>query len=284
MLEASRHRYDFAKQNLEAARARYAAGLVSVNDVTRVELEFATAEVGMTQVQGEVETTYLNLGFLMNGPTPRKLRVPDFLLQAADEKPPSAEKLVPEAQERRPDVKSLRMRAKAQTSLTIEPLLRWLPSLVLTGRYTYTNEAGLTGRNFNWNAGLTLNWSVFDGLTRNGDYSERKALAYQADLNLKAALRKVELDVRDARVSLESAQAVAQAWPTVADERRQKKRSRNLRALPPGAQLGPAGRGRQRPSLRSRSRPRPGAVRPGHRLSQSRGRPRAGPLWKGADR
>jgi outer membrane protein TolC len=133
--------------------------------------------------------------------------VPDFLLQTSDEKPQAADKLVLEAQDRRPDVKSLRMRAKAQTSLAIEPLLRWLPSLVLTGRYTYTNEAGLTGRNFNWNAGLTMNWAVFDGLTRNGDYSERKALAYQADLNLKAALRKVELDVRDALVSLQSAQA-----------------------------------------------------------------------------
>jgi outer membrane protein TolC len=143
----------------------------------------------------------------MNGPTPRKLRVPDFLLQASDEKPQAADKLVLEAQDRRPDVKSLRMRAKAQSSLAIEPLLRWLPSLILTGRYTYTNEAGLTGRNFNWNAGLTMNWAVFDGLTRNGDYSERKALAYQADLNLKAALRKVELDVHDALVSLQSAQA-----------------------------------------------------------------------------
>jgi len=207
VMEASRHRNDFAKQNLDAARARYAAGLVSVNDVTRAELEFATAEVGLTQVQGQVETTYLNLGYLMNGPTPRKLRVPDFLLQASDEKPQAADKLVLEAQDRRPDVKSLRMRAKAQSSLAIEPLLRWLPSLILTGRYTYTNEAGLTGRNFNWNAGLTMNWAVFDGLTRNGDYSERKALAYQADLNLKAALRKVELDVRDALVSLQSAQA-----------------------------------------------------------------------------
>jgi outer membrane protein TolC len=207
LMEASRRRYDFSKQSLEAARARYAAGLVSVNDVTRAELELANAEVGTTQVEGQVESAYLNLGYLINGPTPRKLRIPDFLLVAADEAPPALQKLVLEAQDRRPDVKSLRMRAKAQGSLAIEPLLRWLPTLTLNGRYTYTNEAGLTGRNFNWNAGLTMNWAVFDGLTRNGDYSERKALSYQADLNLKAALRKVDLDVRNAVVSLQSAQA-----------------------------------------------------------------------------
>lgn len=207
VLEASRRRHEYAKQSLEAARARHAAGLVSVNDVTRAELEAVTAEVGMTQVQGQVETTYLSLGYLINGPTPRKLRVPDFLLRAADEKPAAVEKLVKEAQDRRPDVRSLQLRVKSGNSLALEPLLRWLPSLTLNGRYTYTNEAGLTGKNFNWNAGLTMNWSVFDGLTRNGDYSERKALAYQASLNLQAGLRKVELDVRNALVSLQNAQA-----------------------------------------------------------------------------
>jgi outer membrane protein TolC len=207
LMEASKRRYDFSKQSLEASRARYAAGLVSVNDVTRAELEQANSEVGLTQVEGQVEAAYLSLGFLINGPTPRKLRVPDFLIQAANEAPAAVEKLILDAQSRRPDVQSLRMRAKAQGALSLEPLLRWLPSLTLNGRYTYTNEAGLTGKNFNWNAGLTMSWAVFDGLTRNGDYSERKALAYQSDLNLKAGLRKVDLDVRNALVTLQSAQA-----------------------------------------------------------------------------
>jgi outer membrane protein TolC len=206
LMEASKRRYDFSKQSLEASRARYAAGLVSVNDVTRAELEQANSEVGLTQVEGQVEAAYLSLGFLINGPTPRKLRVPDFLIQA-NEAPAEVEKLILDAQSRRPDVQSLRRRAKAQGALSLEPLLRWLPSLTLNGRYTYTNEAGLTGKNFNWNAGLTMSWAVFDGLTRNGDYSERKALAYQSDLNLKAGLRKVDLDVRNALVTLQSAQA-----------------------------------------------------------------------------
>jgi outer membrane protein TolC len=207
VLEASRRRFDFAMQNLEAARARYAAGLVSSNDVTRAELESATAEMGVTQVQGQVETTYLQLGYLLNSPARKQLKVPDFLLSAVDEKPLAAEALIAEAQARRPDVTSLRWRAKSQHALIVEPILKWLPSLSLTGRYTYTNEAGLTGQNTNWNAGLTMSWSIFDGLTRNGDYSERRALAYQADLNLQSAMRRVELEVRDALVTLTNERA-----------------------------------------------------------------------------
>lgn len=207
VLEASRRRFDFAKQNLEAARARYSAGLVSSNDVTRVELESATAEMGVTQVQGQVETTYLQLGYLLNSPTRKQLKVPEFLLSAVDEKPLAAEALIAEALARRPDVTSLRWRAKSQHTLIMEPILKWLPSLSLTGRYTYTNEAGLTGQNTNWNAGLTMSWSIFDGFTRNGDYSERRALAYQADLNLQSTMRRVELEVRDALVTLTNERA-----------------------------------------------------------------------------
>lgn len=206
-LEASRQRMEFAKQSLEAATARHKAGIVSVNDVTLAQLEYATAEMGVTQVQGQVESAYLQLGNLLNSPPPKKLKTPDFLLQGVEGTIPSTEKLIAEAQARRPDVQSLRWQGKSLQALTLEPILKWLPSFTLTGQYRYTNEAGLTGRSFNWNVGVTMSWSLFDGFTRNADYSERKALAIQADLSLRSALRKVELDVRDALVSLESQRA-----------------------------------------------------------------------------
>ena len=207
VLEASQRRREYAQQSLEAARARHLAGIVSVNDVTRAELEFATAEMGVTQVQGQVETAYLQLGHLLNGPLPKKLKTPDFLFQAAEEMPPPVEKLIAEAQSRRPDIQSLRWQSKAQKALILEPIFKWFPSFTLTGQYRYTNEAGLTGRNFNWNVGMTMSWSLFDGFTRNADYGEQKALAVQADLSLRASLRKAELDVRDALVLLESQKA-----------------------------------------------------------------------------
>jgi outer membrane protein TolC len=210
VLEASRHRYDYAKQALDAAKARYAAGLVSINDVTRAELEFATAEMGVTQVKGQVETTYLQLGYLLDDMivSSTKLKVPEFLLQAATESDQAAvEGLVTQAQDRRLDLGALRYHAKAQHALMIEPTLRWLPTLSFSGQFRYTNEAGLTGRATNWNLGLTLGWAVFDGFSRNADYRERKAQAILADLDVKTAMRRVELDVRDTQVSLANQRA-----------------------------------------------------------------------------
>ncbi len=209
VLEASRNRFEYARQALEAARARYAAGLVSVNDVTRAELEYATAEMGVIQVKGQVETTYLELGFLLDDPETarKKLVIPEFLLRVAEDGPPAVERMIAEAQDRRLDLGSLRYQAKAQRALMIEPTLRWLPSLSFNGQYRYTNESGLTGRPTNWNLGLTLTWAIFDGFSRNADYKERKALAVLADLDVKTAMRKVELDVRDALVSLDNQRA-----------------------------------------------------------------------------
>jgi outer membrane protein TolC len=209
VLEASRHRYDFAKQNLDAARARYSAGLASVNDVTLAELEFATAEVGVTQVEGQVQTSTLQLGYLLAAPEAvrQPLVVPEFLIQAGQGEGADAEKLVAEAQSRRLDLISLRWLAKAQHSLAAEPVLRWLPSLSLGGQFRYTNESGLTGQPTNWNVGMTLSWSVFDGFTRNADYKDRKALAQVADLSVRASLRAVDMEIREALVSLASQRA-----------------------------------------------------------------------------
>jgi len=209
VLVASQHRYEYAKQSLDAAKARYKAGLVGVNDVTRSELEFATAEMGVTQVKGQVQTTHLQLGYLLDDPDilQRTLEVPDFLLKAAEEAGFSVGQSITEAQDRRLDLNSLRWTASAQQALTLTPTLRWFPALALTGQYRYTNESGLTGRSTNWNVGATLTWALFDGFSRNGQYGEYKALARLADLNVQQTMRQVELQVREGLVSLENQRA-----------------------------------------------------------------------------
>ena len=205
--EAAGHRFEYAGKTLDAARARYAAGLVSVNDVTRAELEYATAEMGSTQAEGEVQTAYLQLGFLLDTVIGGKLTSPELMLAQAEMPAAGAGDLLPGAQERRLDLRALTWNARAQRALVLEPKLEWLPSLSLTSQYRYTNEAGLTGRSTTWSAGLALSWPLFDGFGRLGAYRERKAQARLADLNLRAAGRQLELQVRDSLVSLSNQQA-----------------------------------------------------------------------------
>jgi outer membrane protein TolC len=207
--EASNRRLAFAGQSLEAAKARYAAGLTSINDVTRAELEYATADVGVTQVKGQVETSILQLGYLLDAPDAvrGRLVVPEFLIEAASAEAANSEALVEEALARRLDVGSLRWEASSRRVLAKVPMLGWLPSLSASGQYRITNEASFNNRTWNWNVGATLSWTLFDGLARFSDKKERKALARLADLDVQAATRRVDVEVREALVSLENQRA-----------------------------------------------------------------------------
>lgn len=207
--EASNRRLAFARQSLDAAQARYAAGLTSINDVTRAELEYATAEVGVTQVKGQVETSILQLGYLLDAPDAvrGRLVVPEFLIEAAAAEAANSEGLVEEALARRLDVGSLRWLAASQRTLAKVPMLGWLPSLSASGQYRITNEASFNNRTWNWNVGATLSWTLFDGLARFSDRRERQALAKLADLDVQAATRRVDVEVREALVSLDNQRA-----------------------------------------------------------------------------
>ena len=205
--QAARHRLDFAGKNLEAARVRYNAGLVSVNDVTRAELEFASAEQILTQLSGNRETAVLQLGYLLVSEIRAGRTVPDSLLGEAEMNPLAASALLPDAEKRRLDLQAMKFHVQALHFSMTQATLKWFPSLSLVGSWRITNEAGLTGRPTNYSAGLSLSWALFDGFNRNADYRERKALAHLAELNMQAAKRNSRLELEDAVISLTSQQA-----------------------------------------------------------------------------
>ncbi len=209
LIEASNHRFAYARQNLDAAQARYNAGLTSINDVTRAELEYATAEMSVIQSQGQESTTLQQLSYLLDLPDIDKytLAIPEDIVRSSEKEEFTAGPLIAEAQARRLDLSSLRWTARAQQALVVQPTLKWFPSLSLTGQYRYTNQPGLTGRSYTWNLGATLTWALFDGFSRNAEYREEKALANITDLNLKAGLRSVEVDVRQALIVLANQRA-----------------------------------------------------------------------------
>ncbi len=205
--EAARRRLDFARKSLKDAQARFEAQIVSSNDVTRAELELATAERELTGAHGDAETARLSLGHLLDTDVEGPLAPPAALLQAAAEPPGRGDDLIALAQRQRPDVAAGRQRAEALHASAQEPLFRAFPSLTLTGQYRGTNETGLNGRRHDGNAALSLAWRLYDGGEASASRAERLALARAADLDAQAVERRVALEVRSALVALASRQA-----------------------------------------------------------------------------
>lgn len=202
---AAENRRDFAQTNLSDVRARFEAGLVSSNDVTRAELELATAVRGVAQAAGDVQAARIDLETLLKTPV-TELAVPDELLNAAVT--PSESTLdIAGAQQRRADVAAQRARVEASRAFAREPSARFLPSVLFSAQTRNVNDGPLTQRTNLGFMGINLAWPLFDAGLRRADRAERTALLRGEELELEASLREVERQLRSAGVQLATEQA-----------------------------------------------------------------------------
>ncbi|HEY0591796.1 MAG TPA: TolC family protein, partial [Thermoanaerobaculia bacterium] len=208
---AAERRREFAEASLTDARARFEAGLVSSNDVTRSELELATAERGLAQAGGDVEAAYLELGNLLNEPVSGPLADPRTLLDAAAAMSPDAAEALPLAATQRLDFLALRQSTEALRQFAAEPSRRIIPRFNFVGQFRATNEGGLSGRTEDGSAAITMAWPLFDGGDRRAERAERLALVREAELGATALGREIELEIRSAAVALQTQRASLRA-------------------------------------------------------------------------
>jgi outer membrane protein TolC len=204
--DSADQRLAFAQRTLEDTRARFEAKLVSRNDLTRAELELATAQRQATQARAEVALFRLQLGYLIGAEVGGELVAPAEL---PDPSPPDEpELLVSEARGRRLDLAAGAARIEALEAFALEPARRIIPILGFNSQFRQNIETGPDEKD--WFVGLNLTWSLYDGGERRAERAERLAESRIAALELTAAQRQVETDVRRALVSIDSARAVNQ--------------------------------------------------------------------------
>ncbi|MFZ5468319.1 MAG: TolC family protein [Myxococcota bacterium] len=210
--QAAVRRQELAQTSLAQARQRFAAKLVSVNDVTRAELELATAQREATLAQGEARAAVVQLAFLLDAEVRAPLVVPTALLETAARELESEAALLAKATASRLDIFSAVARAESAEAFANEPWMRFLPSVSLRGQYRLTNEPGLIGRTGEGTVGADASWVLFDQGLAFAQADERDAAARIARLSARLTVREVEVQVREAIISLQSAQsALAQA-------------------------------------------------------------------------
>lgn len=206
LLEAARQRVAVGRQTVEESRIRLEAGLANRNDLTRTELELATAELVATRAANSVTTARLSLFHLVHPPADLvlgDLAVPERGAAVAADR----DTLVTQALAGRQELVALEQRWQAARQLALAPRLGWVPRLDLRGVYRWTNEAGLSGNSEDWNLGANLTWELFDGGDRSALAAQRDAAAKEAELELAQRRRQVELEVDRASADLATAEA-----------------------------------------------------------------------------
>ncbi|HYK04372.1 MAG TPA: TolC family protein [Thermoanaerobaculia bacterium] len=207
VLSAAEHRRDFAQTNLDDVRARFEAGLVSSNDVTRAELELATAVRGVAQAAGDLQASRIDLANLLRTEV-TTLAQPVALLQAASNPPALSDTTIADAQQRRSDVAAQRALVEAQRAFADEPNARFIPSVLFNAQTRNINDGALfSDRNQEGFVGLSFAWPVFDAGLRGAERAERTAQLRGEELQLELELRDVDRELRGAGVQLTTEQA-----------------------------------------------------------------------------
>lgn len=207
LLLAAEHRRDFAQTNLDDVRARFEAGLVSSNDVTRAELELATAVRGVAQASGDVQVSRVQLETLLKATIEGPLAMPVALLEAANEPPPPSVQAIAGAQQGRSDIFATRARVAALRAFAEEPGTRIIPSVTLLAQTRNLNDGPIRNRDDESFVSVGFAWPVLDAGVRKADRAERTAQLRGAELQLELALRGVDEEIRSAEVQLSSEQA-----------------------------------------------------------------------------
>src|SRR5689334_14167650 len=176
--------------------------LVQVNlaALDRAEVNLANARVNVIRAQNAVNLARVALnaamGIAVNAPT----EVKDLL--SYTQFPLNRDELLAEAMRNRPEYRQVKAQAEASDAFVRQTFRDFFPNLFGSGTYGVTGvtggsaidsraTSGFTGSGTEWNVGLTLSWSIFDGGGKIARYKEAKA-------NLEAArarVRDIELQV-----------------------------------------------------------------------------------------
>jgi outer membrane protein TolC len=204
VLAAANRRLDTAKANHDYAEARVTAGLASSNDVTRAEVEIASASATVVSAQGNVDRAYITLSFLLGKPVPPGLAVPEALTRASLAfEPKDAD--IQAAFDRRYDVRAAHEKTEAAKDFAKEPLYRLIPSVSAQAALRFDPDPIGSARKFDETIALNLSWNIFDAGFRYADREVRTAQLKSVELDEKLLRRTVETDIRLALVSVRSA-------------------------------------------------------------------------------
>ena len=226
---AAEARMRVAGESLRLAEARREAGIIDPTAAARIELERATARIGLTRTIQAAVVAREALVQLVPGSGDQAadpevlVREPPVLLTPAVDPAAEVAPLVAEAEATRPDLRALNLAAEARHVAAREPAWDWAPRLSAFGERVYGNDAAL-GRGDDhdaWAVGLEATWRVWDSGERGARRRSLLAQAREAALTADGARRVLASQLRAALATLGAAadaldQATVQA--RIADE------------------------------------------------------------------
>ncbi len=208
LVEVEEAALESAEAHLEAARARREEGMARDYDVLRARVEVSNIEASLIQSRQEKQEAYTALMRAMGASQTSEVVLSDELSET-DAAAPAFEEAVNAAFQNRPDIFQATIEADLQQEAVAEVRTRYFPRL--DAFFNYGQEYAEGSWDDEWRGGLRLNWTLFDGLAREGAMIQRRAELRRAEILLGDAEQRAIKDVRDALYEVESADEMARS-------------------------------------------------------------------------
>jgi outer membrane protein TolC len=204
LVRVSEELQGIAARQEKDAKVRLDTGTIAKVGYLRAQIDLARADQDLIRARNAYESAKISLAAALDRDTAFEVVEPPEPTLPAD-----TSGLEQEALRSRPDLQAARLSEDLASALRRISAARYLPSLGAFYRWQIANVGGFTGQSDSWAAGLALSWNVFDGGLREAELREGSARIAEAEANRRGLEVRVEAEVRQALLDLESARANA---------------------------------------------------------------------------
>lgn len=203
-LEAARLAMEAAEEALRLARASYDEGLVARVDVLRAQAEFQANRARRMDAQAGLRKARIHLATLLGLPPEQEMILTSAL--PVPSVPPARE----HTPAQRDDVRAMQARLDAAEAGLDTAKARWLPRLSFLARQQWLEVSRPVNTDSQgWLVALTLQWTLFDGMDRQGEIAQARARKNLSRIALEENRREVS---QEQRTAMSDWRAVWSAW------------------------------------------------------------------------
>jgi outer membrane protein len=177
-------------------------------DLAQARTERANAEVTRIGAYANYQTAKAQLNQAMGIEASTEFDVANDQLPAVDGEDAAIDALVEEALRARPEVASIEAELRSQEASVTSARSGWFPSLgINAGMNDIGKGLGGPDATWNWNAGATLSWNLFQGGMTRSLVREAEAGLETVKAQLATLRLQVRLELEQARFAVSSARA-----------------------------------------------------------------------------
>ncbi|MFH1550898.1 MAG: TolC family protein [Planctomycetota bacterium] len=200
---------ELAKEFLDDVRKRVKGGVGTRFDELRARVELSNFQAEEIQQRNKINRSTTLLLKEMGVSQDSEVVLSDELEHRAFE--PNLEEAVKTAFEHRPDLYQRELNVRLQREAVKIAISRYFPSFdaFFTHEWSNPNPHDQTDIDWGraWNGGITLEWTLFDGLSREGKLIQERALLRQSVINLVDAEENATREIHAVVLSVEDAEA-----------------------------------------------------------------------------